>query len=86
MSRKVCLLLPREIRALRNSNHKPNCQCHGHISKMEAEEMLRVGDLRYVGLGKTYARITATQKRTWEVVTQQVMGERIGYTTLQLVR
>lgn len=48
--------------------------------------MWRVGDLRYVGLGKTYARITATQKRTWEVVTQQVMGEKIGYTTLQLVR
>lgn len=86
MSRKVCLLQPREIRALRNSNQKPNCQCHGHISKMEAEEMWRVGDLRYVGLGKTYARITATQKRAWEVVTQQVMGERIGYTTLQLVR
>jgi len=86
MSRKVCLLQAREIRALRRSNRKPNCQCHGHISRPEAEEMWRVGDLRYIGLGKMYARITATQKRTWEVVTQHVMGERIGYTTLQLVR
>ena len=47
--------------------------------------MLRAGDLRYIGLGKTYARITITSKRGWEKVTQQVMGERIGYTTMQLV-
>jgi len=85
MSRKVCLLQPREIRALKKSNRKPNCQCHGHISRPDADEMLRAGDLRYIGLGKTYARITITSKRGWEKVTQQVMGERIGYTTMQLV-
>ena len=86
MSRKVCLLQKREIRALRKSNRKPNCQCHGHITRADADEMLRVGDLRYIGLGKTYAHITATGKRAWEKVTQQVMGERLGYTTMQLVR
>jgi 2-keto-3-deoxy-6-phosphogluconate aldolase len=86
MSRKVCLLQAREIKALRKKNRKPNCVCHGHISREEADEMMRVGDLQYVGLGKTYARITATSKRAWEKVTQKVMGEPIGYTTMQLVR
>jgi hypothetical protein len=84
MSRKVCLLQPREAWALRESKRRPNCQCHGHISREEADEALRAGDLKYVGLGRTYALIVANGKLGWRVVTQKIMGARIGYTTLQL--
>jgi hypothetical protein len=85
MSRKVCLLEPREVRALHQSNQKPNCLCHGHISRAEAEEARSAGDLKYVGLGKAYAQIVANGKLGWRVVTQKIMGEKIGYTTMQLV-
>ena len=84
MSRKVCILQPREVHAMRQSNRRPNCQCHGHINREEADEAMRAGDLKYVGLGRTYALIVANGKLGWRVVTQKIMGQRIGYTTMQL--
>ncbi|HEV3316018.1 MAG TPA: hypothetical protein VG488_03570 [Candidatus Angelobacter sp.] len=84
MSRKVCLLLPREVYALCASNRRPNCHCHGHITREEADEAVRSRDLKYVGLGKTYAHIVPNGKLGWRVVTQKFLGERIGYTTMQL--
>jgi hypothetical protein len=84
MSRKVCLLQLREARALRESNRRPNCQCHGHMTREDADEAMRAGDLKYVGLGKAYALIVANGKIGWRVVTQKIMGARVGYTTMQL--
>ena len=84
VSRKVCLLQSREVRALRESNRRPNCLCHGHISRADAEEAMRAGDLKYIGMGKIYAQIVAHSKLSWRVITQKVMGEKIGYTTMQL--
>ena len=85
MSRKVCLLQPREIRKLRQFKRKPNCVCHGHISRDEAQDMWQAGDLRFIGLGRTYAQVTATSKRGWQKVTYKVMGEPLGFATMQLV-
>jgi hypothetical protein len=45
---------------------------------------MRSRDLKYVGLGKTYAHIVPNGKLGWRVVTQKFLGERIGYTTMQL--
>jgi hypothetical protein len=84
MSRKVCLLLPREVEALRNFNRRPNCYCHGHISREDADESLRCGDLKYIGLGRTFAMIVPNGKQGWRTVTEKTLGERLGYTTLQL--
>ena len=84
MSRKVCLLQQREAEALRNFNRRPNCYCHGHISREEADIALKWGDLKYVGLGRTFAIIVPNGKLGWRVVTEKALGERLGYTTLQL--
>ena len=84
MSRKVCLLHPREVKALREFNRRPNCYCHGHITREEADEFLRSHDLKYVGLGRSFAMIVPNGKLGWRVFTEKFMGEKIGYTTLQL--
>ncbi|HEV2990827.1 MAG TPA: hypothetical protein VG759_20480 [Candidatus Angelobacter sp.] len=84
MSRKVCLLQAREVEALTKFKRRPNCYCHGHITRQEADEALRCHDLKYIGLGRTYAMIVPNGKLGWKTVTQKFMGEKLGFTTLQL--
>ena len=84
MSRKVCLLLPKELKALRAFNRKPNCNRHGHIAREDADEFMGSRDLKYVGLGRMYAIIVPNGKQGWRIVAQKIMGATIGFTTMQL--
>ncbi len=84
MSRKVCLLRPRELKALREFNRKPNCNRHAHISREDGDDFMRSRDLRYVGLGRMYAEIIPNGKQGWRVVTEKILGARVGFTTMQL--
>ncbi len=84
MARKVCILRPRELKALREFNRKPSCNRHAHISREDGDEFMMSRDLKYVGLGRMYAVIVPNGKQGWRIVTEKIMGAKIGFTTMQL--
>jgi hypothetical protein len=73
----VCLLNKDEVRKLEHHQIKPNCCHHQHASFREVKDMVRGGEMRWVG--DNDRRATANRPLVWAVVNSG------GYDVQQMV-